>query len=93
MEWREMGTHDSKTEACMHYSKTIVWTKAMRLAELVCACSTDLPVCERYGIRLQITRASVSVASNIAEGWTRESRRERRQFLSLAHGSPNSTHS
>ncbi len=76
----------------MHYSKTIVWTKAMRLAELVCICSADLPVYARYGIRLQITRASVSVASNIAEGWTRESKRERRQFLSLAHGSLSELH-
>ena len=40
----------------------------------------------------QITRASVSVASNIAEGWTRESKRERRQFLSLAHGSLSELH-
>lgn len=76
----------------MHYSETIVWTKAMRLAELACVRSAKLPAEERYGIRLQITRAAVSVASNIAEGWTRESKRERRQFLAVAHGSLSELH-
>ena len=76
----------------MHYSETIVWKKAMRLAELVCRAVEGLPEHERYGIRLQITRAAISVASNIAEGWTRESKRERRQFLSIAHGSLSELH-
>jgi len=76
----------------MHYSEAIVWKKAMRLAELVCLAVEGLPVSERYGIRSQITRAAISVPSNIAEGWTRESRRERRQFLSVAHGSLSALH-
>lgn len=76
----------------MHYSEAIVWKKAMRLAELVCLIVEGLPVTERYGIRSQITRAAISVPSNIAEGWTRESRRERRQFLSVAHGSLSELH-
>lgn len=76
----------------MHYCQATVWKKAMRLAELVCRVVDDLPPQERYGIRSQITRAGISVASNIAEGWTRESRRERRQFLSIAHGSLSELH-
>ncbi|RXR06169.1 four helix bundle protein [Pseudoxanthomonas composti] len=76
----------------MHYSTTTLWNKAMRLAELVCRSVAGLPAEERYGMRLQLTRASVSVASNIAEGWTRESKRERRQFLSMAHGSLSELH-
>ena len=71
----------------MHYQEAVVWKKAMRLAELVCMSSAGLPAQERYGIRLQITRSAVSVAGNIAEGWTRESKRERSQFLAIAHGS------
>ena len=38
-------------------------------------------------MRAQLTRAAISISSNTAEGWTRESKRERRQFLSIAHGS------
>jgi len=76
----------------MHYIETTLWNKAMKLAELSCRNVARLPKEERYGIRLQITRAAVSVASNIAEGWTRESKRERGQFLAIAHGSLSELH-
>ena len=71
----------------MNYRDAIVWNKAMRLAEIVCRQTTDLPASERFGIRLQLTRAAVSIPSNIAEGWSRESRKEKQQFLAIAHGS------
>jgi four helix bundle protein len=46
-----------------------------------------LPREETYGTRSQITRAAVSLPANIAEGWTRESRREKAQFMAVAQGS------
>ena len=76
----------------MHYMETTVWKKAMVLAEAACRNAARLPDEERFGIRLQITRAAVSVASNIAEVWTRESKNESRQFLSVAHGSLSELH-
>jgi four helix bundle protein len=42
---------------------------------------------EIYGLTSQIRRSAVSVASNIAEGQGRLSRREFRQFLGQARGS------
>jgi four helix bundle protein len=41
---------------------------------------------EIYGMRSQITRAAVSVPADVAEGWTRESRKEKAQFFAIAHG-------
>lgn len=76
----------------MHYRKAVVWVKAVQLAELSCRLSKRLPPEERFGVRSQITRAAVSVPSNVAEGWTRESRREKAQFLAIAHGSLGELH-
>ena len=71
----------------MHYRDATVWKKSILLAELVCRAARELPAMERYGLRLQITRSAISVASNIAEGWTRESIRDKANFLAIAHGS------
>ncbi|MFC4728990.1 four helix bundle protein [Coralloluteibacterium thermophilus] len=71
----------------MHYRKAVVWQKAMALAREIYALASLLPGEERYGMRSQITRAAVSVAANIAEGWTRESARDKAHLLAVAHGS------
>jgi len=71
----------------MHYRNTVVWGKAMEMACEIYRLAKLLPDEEKYGLRSQITRAAVSVPSNIAEGWTRESKKEKSQFLSIAQGS------
>jgi four helix bundle protein len=71
----------------MHYRETVVWKRAMQVAREVYRLVWFLPREETYGMRVQMTRAAVSVPSNIAEGWTRESKAEKRQFLAFAHGS------
>ena len=42
---------------------------------------------EMYGLISQMRRCAVSITSNIAEGFTRQSYREKIQFYSIAHGS------
>ncbi len=71
----------------MHYRETIVWQKAMQAANEVYRLVPLLPREETYGIRSQLTRAAVSIAVNVAEGWTRESSRDKANFLAIAHGS------
>ena len=46
-----------------------------------------LPREETYGMRSQITRAVVSIAANVAEGWTRESNPDKAHFLAIAQES------
>lgn len=69
------------------YWQLVVWQKAMAMARSVYALAPRLPREATWGMRSQITRAAVSVATNIAEGWVRESRAEKAQFLSIAQGS------
>lgn len=71
----------------MYYQQTEVWKRAMQVAREVYRVVAFMPAEERFAARPQITRAAVSIACNIAEGWTRESSREKAQFLAIAQGS------
>jgi four helix bundle protein len=69
------------------YHDLIVWQKAIELTVSVYKLSQSFPRSELYGLTSQMRRASVSVASNIAEGRGRLNTAEFRQFLGLAQGS------
>jgi len=69
------------------YRDLIVWQKAMALAKQVYALTDSLPRREEHGQVDQIRRASVSVASNVAEGHGRLTDWQFRHFLGNARGS------
>jgi four helix bundle protein len=48
---------------------------------------SDLPNTEKFGLRSQMTRAAVSVPSNIAEGCSRNNDKEFKRFLEYSMGS------
>lgn len=64
-----------------------VWNKAIDLTTLVYQSTSAFPKQEIYGLTSQMRRASVSIASNVAEGSARGTRRDFRQFVKLAEGS------
>ncbi len=64
-----------------------IWQESVALAKLIYSLVDHLPDKERYGLRSQITRACVSVASNIAEGSRRKSTKDLVHFLGIALGS------
>lgn len=61
-----------------------VWNKAMDLCEIIYQAMSD---CKDFGFKDQIQRASVSVPSNIAEGYDRQTNKEFIQFLYIDKGS------
>src|SRR5690242_7767330 len=63
------------------------WQLAMNLVEAIYASTRSWPREEQYGLIAQVRRAAVSIASNIAEGQGRLSRKEFVRHLSIAHGS------
>ena|SRR3990167_3843684 len=69
------------------YKDVIVWQKAMILVKSCYDLASQLPSHERYALGNQITRAAVSIPSNIAEGYRRHSRKEYVQFCGIASGS------
>ena len=65
----------------------VAWQVAMDFAAAVHLATRDFPDDERYGLRMQLRRAAVSVPSNIAEGHGRTSVREYARFVLIARGS------
>ncbi len=59
----------------------------MELSETIYCLTKAFPQDELYGLTSQLRRASVSIASNIAEGRGRGTDGEFRQFLNIAQGS------
>lgn len=61
-----------------------VWKRSSRLCVDLYAA---LGRCKDLGFKDQVTRSALSVPSNIAEGYERDSRRELMRFLRIAKGS------
>ena len=71
----------------MHNFRNLqIWKDAMDLAQEVYEVTETIPTKETYGIISQMTRAAVSIPSNIAEGSGR-SEKDFAHFLSIALGS------
>jgi len=68
----------------MKFEDLEVWKRAARLSANIYKELRDL---KDFGFKDQITRSGLSVPSNIAEGFERESQRESLTFLSYAKGS------
>ena len=47
----------------------------------------EFPAAEKYGLVYQINRAAISIASNLAEGSGRTSRKDQAHFTQIAYGS------
>ncbi|MBH3385405.1 MULTISPECIES: four helix bundle protein [Pseudomonas] len=68
----------------MGFEKLLVWQRSKNLAVAIYRAFAG---CRDFGFRSQITRAAVSVPSNIAEGMERRGMREKAWFLSVAKAS------
>ena len=64
-----------------------VWQKSVDLSTEIYRISEKIPNKERYGLISQMTRCSVSIPSNIAEGAGRNGKGEFKHFLGIALGS------
>lgn len=69
------------------YKELIVWQKSVELAVEIYRLTDLYPKSELFGIISQSRRAVVSIASNIAEGYSRKNRREYSHFINIAYAS------
>ena len=72
----------------MHNYNTLqIWQLAMDLVEEIYKLTASFPIEEKFGMVSQMTRAAVSIPSNIAEGAGRNSDKDFAHFISIAIGS------
>ncbi len=79
------------TEKITSFTQLRTWQHARKLAVATNKLSEKFPSDEKFGLISQIRRSSVSVAANIAEGFSRNGAKDKIQFYSIALGSATET--
>ncbi len=70
-----------------NFKQLLIWQKGFQIAIKSIQTVSTFPKEEKYGITSQITRAAVSIPSNIAEGSSRKSMKDYNRFLEISLGS------
>lgn len=70
-----------------NFKDLLIWQKGMEIVKEVYRLTQKFPKEELYGLTSQMKRSSVSIPSNIAEGFIRFHKKEKIQFLSIVLGS------
>ena len=73
--------------AVRSYRDLLIWQKGMAIVDETYKLMSLFPKEETFGLVSQLKRSSVSIPSNIAEGWGRDSTQSYKQFLRIARGS------
>ncbi len=69
------------------FRKLEIWHLSRSLVKKIYEITAEFPDTEKYGLCSQLQRAVVSIASNIAEGSSRNSEKGFARFLEIAQGS------
>ena len=70
-----------------YFEKLEVWQQAQEFAKDIYTNTRSFPDDERYGLTSQIRRASSSIGSNIAEGFSRKTEKDKARFINIAYSS------
>lgn len=71
----------------LSHKKLDTWKESIQVSKIIYRLTSKYPKQEQYGLVSQMRRSAVSVSSNIAEGASRSSRKERRRFYEIARSS------
>jgi len=69
------------------FEKLDVWIEAKNFAKQIYTLTSKFPETEKFGLTVQLRRAAISIASNIAEGSARNSNKDKAHFTTIAFGS------
>ena len=69
------------------FEKLEVWKEAVKLSKKLYAVTENFPDSEKFGLTNQLRRASVSISSNLAEGTSRTTNKDKAHFTTIAYSS------
>jgi four helix bundle protein len=69
------------------FEDLFIWQKAVEFAKEIYLITEKKGLKNDFGLKSQMRNSSVSISSNIAEGFERRSRKEYLNFLNIAKGS------
>ena len=69
------------------FEKLNVWVDSKELVKLIYLTTKTFPSEEKFGLTNQLRRASISVASNLAEGTSRITNKDKAHFTTMAFSS------
>ncbi|HZI53692.1 MAG TPA: four helix bundle protein [Chitinophagaceae bacterium] len=70
-----------------NFKELKIWQKGFRIAVNSIKLISAFPKEEKFGLSVQITKAAVSIPSNLAEGSSRSSEKDYNRFLEVSLGS------
>lgn len=82
-----MRNSNNKSEKIKEFTDLIVWREGHKLVLYVYIATEKFPKKEIFSLISQMRRCVVSITSNIAEGFGRQTYKEKIQFYYLAQGS------
>ncbi|NNC69470.1 MAG: four helix bundle protein [Flavobacteriaceae bacterium] len=69
------------------FEKLTVWKDSVKLVKDIYMITERFPDKEKFGLISQIRRATISISSNLAEGLTRDTKKDKKRFITIAYGS------
>jgi four helix bundle protein len=76
-----------ETSKIKSYRELIIWQKSIQVVTNVYKLTRNFPKEELFGLTSQMRRCAISIPSNIAEGFGRNSQGDFKRFLNIALGS------
>lgn len=77
----------SEVTVIKSFKDLVAWQDGHKLVLMIYEITKDFPKEEMFGLVSQMRRCAVSITSNLAEGFSRQSYKEKVQFYSISQGS------
>ena len=69
------------------FEKLEVWQESVVLVKLIYSITEAFPSDEKFGLSSQLRRASISISSNLAEGTSRKTQKDKAHFTTISFSS------